>query len=239
MICPSCRKAIHFEETDASAYEYDDPEKGSPTGYDVAHGFCPACGELIVLLREGTYQDDGGGASLDDPKVESILYPETSFDGELPDEVPEPYRSDYREAVAVLGVSPKASAAISRRMLQAILSDKFAIGKGSLAEQIQEFINKPGIPSFLAEAVDAVRAIGNIAAHPIKSKNTGAIVPVEPGEAEWLVEVLDTLCDFAFVQPKRLQERREQLNQKLQELGKPPLKGGVSNQGGDTQSNKA
>jgi Domain of unknown function (DUF4145) len=138
-----------------------------------------------------------------------------------------------------LGVSPKASAAISRRMLQAILSDKFNIAKGSLAEQIQEFVEKPGIPSFLAEAVDAVRVIGNIAAHPIKSKNTGAIVAVEPGEAEWLVEVLDALCDFAFVQPKRLQTRRDQLNQKLEELGKPPLKGGVSDQESTSEPNKS
>jgi hypothetical protein len=33
--------------------------------------------------------------------------------------------------------------------------------------------------------LDAIRTIGNFAAHPIKSTSSGEIVDVEPGEAEW------------------------------------------------------
>ncbi len=47
---------------------------------------------------------------------------------------------------------------------------------------------------------------------------------VEPGEAEWLLEVLEALFDFAFVQPKKLEERKKKLNKKLQDLGKPQMK---------------
>ena len=70
----------------------------------------------------------------------------------------------------------------------------------------------------------AIRNIGNFGAHPVKDANTGEIVDVEPGEAEWLLDVLESLFDSAFVQPKRLEEREQKLNDKLQQIGKPPMK---------------
>ncbi len=110
------------------------------------------------------------------------------------------------------------------RHLQHVLREDFSITAGSLAAEIEAFIHLPGIPSHLTEAVDAVRNIGNFAAHPLKDQHTGEVVDVEPGEAEWLLEVLESLFNFKFVQPKRLEERRNQLNQKLAALGKPPMK---------------
>jgi hypothetical protein len=94
--------------------------------------------------------------------------------------------------------------------------------KRDLLDQIIEVI--PNLPSHLAEAVDAVRNIGNFAAHPIKSTNTGEIVDVEPGEAEWNLEVLEGLFDFYFVQPAILKKKRDALNVKLTEAKKPPMK---------------
>jgi hypothetical protein len=76
----------------------------------------------------------------------------------------------------------------------------------------------------LTEAVDAVRQVGNFAAHAIKDQHTGEIVPVEPGEAEWLLDVLESLFDYVFVQPVRLAKRKETLNHKLAAAGKPALK---------------
>ena len=82
-----------------------------------------------------------------------------------------------------------------------------------LFDQIGEVI--PTLPSHLADAIDAVRNIGNFAAHPMKSTNTGEIVDVEPGEAEWNLEVLEGLFDFYFVQPALLQKKKAALNAKL------------------------
>jgi hypothetical protein len=87
-------------------------------------------------------------------------------------------------------LSPTASAALSRRILQNILRDEFNLQHHNLANAIDAFIAQPGIPSYLTKAVDAIRNIGNLAAHPLKNKNTGEVVPVEPGEAEWLIGVL-------------------------------------------------
>ena len=79
------------------------------------------------------------------------------------------------------------------------------------------------MPSYLAKGLDAIRNIGNFAAHPTKSKITGEVVEVEPGEAEWNLDVLEGLFDFYFVQAKKLQEKRDILNQKLADVGKPPM----------------
>ena len=49
--------------------------------------------------------------------------------------------------------------------------------------------------------LDAVRNIGNFAAHPIKSLGSGEIMDVEPGEAEWSLDVLKELFGFYFVRP--------------------------------------
>jgi Domain of unknown function (DUF4145) len=108
--------------------------------------------------------------------------------------------------------------------LQSVLRDEFKIKHASLAQEIEEFIQRKDVPSYLTEAVDAVRNIGNFAAHPLKDTNTGEMVEVEPGEAEWLLEVNESLFDFAFVQPKRLEERKKNLNAKLSAMGKPAMK---------------
>ena len=122
----------------------------------------------------------------------------------------------------MLADSSKASAALSRRCLQHVLREAGKTAKKDLADQIAETI--PKVPSYVGEMLDAVRAIGNFAAHPLKSTNTGEIIGIEPGEAEMLLETLVTVFDFYFVQPARTKGRRAAVNAKLQEAGKPPLR---------------
>jgi hypothetical protein len=140
----------------------------------------------------------------------------------LSTDVPEAFAADYREACLVLADSPKASAALSRRCLQQLLREKGGVKKGNLSDEIDEVM--PGLPPYLAQAVDAIRNIGNFSAHPTKNTSTREIVDVEPGEADWCLEVLEGLFEFYFVQPAVLQRKRDALNQKLDEAGKPPMK---------------
>jgi hypothetical protein len=121
--CPHCSKGIHFESYHSSAYAYDDKKgKKKSSGYAVTHGFCPACDELIVLLEEGTYQEDKYGSRLATVTSEEVIYPKSASRPVQP-EVPDIYKDDYLEAAAVLNMSPKASAAISRRLLQCVLRE--------------------------------------------------------------------------------------------------------------------
>jgi hypothetical protein len=139
----------------------------------------------------------------------------------LPREVAEPYASTFQEAANVLKLSPRASAALSRRLLQELLSDKGGATQKDLGRQI-EFV-LPSLPGYLKH-LDAVRQVGNFAAHPIKSTNSGQVVPVEEGEADFLLDILEELFDFYLVQPAIVQARIDALNQKLTDAGKPEIK---------------
>ena len=134
------------------------------------------------------------------------------------------FAQDYNEACLIINLSPKASAALSRRCLQNILRDKAGVKKGNLANEIQLVIDSNSLPSHLSESIDAVRNVGNFAAHPLKSTSSGEIVEVEIGEAEWLLDVLEALFDFYFVQPAILKSKKDALNKKLADIGKPPMK---------------
>jgi hypothetical protein len=161
------------------------------------------------------------------PATRQLIYPRGTLRPPCPKEVvneDQALAADYGEACLVLPDSAKASAALSRRCLQRLLQTKANAQKRDLDPQIQEVLDTHALPSHLAENLDAVRVIGNFAAHPLKSTNTGEIVDVEPGEAEWNLDVLEGLFDFYFVQPAVNKAKRAALNKKLADLNKPPLK---------------
>jgi hypothetical protein len=185
---------------------------------------CPACNRFVIMLVSKVAQELAGHVIAGKEISRYLVRPRSNLRPSPPKEVPEEFASDYREAAAVLADSPKASAALSRRCLQHLIREKSGIKKPDLAKEIDELISSKALPSHLSDAVDAVRNIGNFAAHPIKATATGEVLPVEPGEAEWTLDVLDGLFDFYFVQPALLKARRDALNAKLASANKPPVK---------------
>lgn len=157
-------------------------------------------------------------------KKRQLIRPKGSSRPPVPIEVPSDIANDYSEACLVLPDSPKASAALSRRALQHLLRNAGKVKNGDLANEIQQVLDSNQLPSYLADSIDAIRNIGNFAAHPSKSTSLGEIIDVEPGEAEWNLEVLEMLFDFYYVQAEKTKLRREALNKKLGDLGKPNMK---------------
>jgi hypothetical protein len=139
----------------------------------------------------------------------------------VPEEVPKEIRQDFVEAFSVLPISEKASAALSRRCLENLLKDRNYKGK-DLNEQMDLALKD--LPKEIAENFDAIRQIGNFAAHPKKFQSSGEIADVEFEEAKWSLDVLEQLFDFYYVQPKISEQKRDALNVKLKDLGKLPLK---------------
>jgi hypothetical protein len=92
-----------------------------------------------------------------------------------------------------------------------------------LYDQINEVIESGRLPTHIVESLHAVRNIGNFAVHPMKSTSTGTIVDVEPGEADWNLDVVEMLFDFCFVQPAIAAKRKDELNKKLKSINKPPI----------------
>lgn len=211
MKCPHCLENFHDEW---QAYDLDVPQTQKARRFQVERTICPACNNVVIRLRFVQEERDGW--------IVLQVWPRGSARPPLSPAVPESYASDYSEAALILADSPKASAALGRRCLQDLLREVAKVTPGDLFSEIGEVM--PKLPAHLADAVDAVRNIGNLAAHPMKSQNTGAVLDVEPGEAEWLLEVLEGLFDFYFVQPELLAQRRQAINAKLAEAGKPSVR---------------
>jgi Domain of unknown function (DUF4145) len=210
MKCPHCDIGIH---RNSQKQQFN---IGTVT-WTVNFQACPECRKEIIDLE--AWPSSNGTVRV--PRY--TAYPPNRSVRPVPPEVTDPYRQDFIEACAVFPLSTKASAALSRRNLQAILRDKAGTIKKDLFDQIDEVIESGRLPSHIEEGLHAVRNIGNFAAHPMKSTATGAIVDVEEGEAEWNLDVLESLFDFYFVQPALTAKRKAELNKKLKEAGKPEL----------------
>jgi hypothetical protein len=221
MICPQCNTGIHVALREDLFFTYIN-KSGRSVGWKIRYGQCPECGEAIIYMGSGDTQMSQGRHIISGNYKERMSEP-ISGSRPCPPEVPKDLASDFLEAATVLSISPQASAALTRRSLQHLLRDYAGIHKKDLAAQIDDVIAQNVFPSALAEQLDAVRNIGNFAAHPQKSTSTGEIIPVEPQEAEWNLDVLEELFDHFFVKPERARLRKAQFNKKLVDAGKTPL----------------
>ncbi|MEW6114232.1 MAG: DUF4145 domain-containing protein [Thermodesulfobacteriota bacterium] len=222
MKCPHCQTVFHDQIVtedlgmDPDGFWYLETQR------------CPACHRLVLqLVSKKLVARSGGSAPQFTPGKEKYRYlvrPIAALRPNPPPDVPAEFAQDYIEAAKVLADSPKASAALSRRCLQHLLREVAGIEPSNLSKEIDQVLASGTLPSHLAEAIDAIRNIGNFAAHPIKSTASGEVLPVEPGEAEWTLDVLDGLFDFYFVQPALLQRKKAALNSKLASANKPPAK---------------
>lgn len=219
MKCPHCLESFHvqFEEIHL-VNQYRSWWEDRDGHWKIRFTLCPACARSSLFLVLTPANDSS--ITLN----EMLVWPKGVARSPLPAEVPEEFAGDYKEACLVLADSSKASAALSRRCLQHLLREKAGVKPSDLSKEIDQVLASKTLPSDLADAIDAIRHIGNFAAHPLKSTNTGLIVDVEPGEAEWLLDVLESLFDFYFVRPAQLATKREALNKKLAEAGKPAMK---------------
>jgi len=226
MKCPHCLVEFHAR---AEWLHLDKDKEGN---WAIEKYLCPNpdCGKFIVYLVRGEviYSQYASGATsfshIEPVRKRFLVHPKGSTRSPVPPEVPPDFTEDYTKACLVLPDSLKASAALSRRCLQHILREKAGVKPSSLADEIQEALDRNLFPSYIAEIVDAVRNVGNFAAHPTKSKQTGEIIDVEPGEAELNLDVIEALFDFYFVNPARIAKKKADINKKLQDAGKPPMK---------------
>lgn len=222
--CPHCLTVVKFEHIRyphgvlPTAISLDGPnDRDERLRFFGAS--CPACGRLVLTIEPYKFVEGSGWTESGD---EFVIWPLQSARPPVPKEVPEHIAVDYREAALVLNLSPKASAALSRRCLQAVLREAGNATQHNLSQQIDAVMQS--LPGYIAESIDYIRHIGNFAAHPIKDEASGQIVDIEPGEAEWNLDVLDMLFDHYYVKPALAKQKRGELNAKLDSAGKRPMK---------------
>jgi hypothetical protein len=219
--CPYCKTLVHVPEYLVLNEVGPFSSTAKDGEYDLALKclYCSACKKTTAYLVWGKRK---GTQGFEEIKREMVI--PRHVVPSLPSGIPEILKTQFIEASFILNESPRASAALGRRCLQTLLREYARIKPSDLASEIQQVLDQKALPSYLAQAIDSVRTIGNFGAHPIKSKDTGEIVEVEPGEAEWLLQTLEGLFDFYFAQQTRLKEMKERLNEKLRRAGKPEVR---------------
>ena len=113
----------------------------------------------------------------------------------LPDYIPEPIKTDYLEACAILDASPRAAATLARRCLQGMIRDYWRVKAGNLASEIDLIKDKISADEY--RVLNGIRRLGNIGAH--MEKDVNLIVDIDPGEAQKLVKVLELLLKDWYI----------------------------------------
>jgi hypothetical protein len=220
--CPHCGIAFHDHWDEVIIYNsniqrYAKAEANRIWWADVAT--CPACKENIIRLTLGI--------SGQKNREGFVAYPTHTFRKPTPAEVPQDIKEDYEEACCTLPISEKASAALSRRCLQGILRGQGYMQK-DLSQQIDALLKQPdpakAIPTSLRVTVDVIRNFGNFSAHPITDKTTLQVIPVDEGEAEWCLEILEEMFDHYYAKPALAAAKKAALNQKLAAAKRAPAK---------------
>ncbi|KAI4445306.1 hypothetical protein C823_007813 [Eubacterium plexicaudatum ASF492] len=195
--CPFCSNFMSvdfgtFAKKYVSFAEYPfesngDPRNRTPNESCVEIDFykCPNCEKYSIVAN-------GLGTNVNN--ISSSLQPKSSAK-QFPDYIPEAIRQDYEEACAIVNLSPKASATLSRRCLQGIIRDFWGISKARLIDEINELQNK--IPAQQWKVIDGIRRIGNIGAH--MEKDINLIVDIDPDEAQKLIKLIEHLLDQWYI----------------------------------------
>jgi hypothetical protein len=224
MKCPHCTINFHDNWQRGRFLRSSSQSVTSPKSefniWTYRSAICPGCKDVTIQVAREHHQTD-------DIEPWRQIYPIGVNRGPVPKEVPPEIAEDYVEACNVLPISPKASAALSRRCLQSMLHKHGYISR-DLAKEIDLLLNETdpvkSIPHRLRVTVDAIRNFGNFSGHPIDDKTTLQIIDVDPHEAEWCLQTIEELFEHFYVGPAAAAAMKAALDAKLLAAGKPPSK---------------
>jgi hypothetical protein len=226
MRCPHCTVDFHEEWTgkffsSSDKYRVSVPFRNTAVHWSYRTTVCSKCKDITIEIAPMSVDSE---TFLQNWRM---IYPIGASRGPISPEVPAEIADDYIEACNVLPVSPKASAALSRRCLQNILHEA-GYTAPNLAKEIDLLLNetdsRKAIPQRLRATIDSIRNFGNFGAHPINDKTALQIIEVDDHEAEWCLNILEECFEHFYVGPAAARERKAALDAKLAAAGKPPSK---------------
>jgi hypothetical protein len=204
MQCPHCHSEIEGKQHTFALGE--DPDGA----WQVSSTRCKVCERLIVELCA----KDGCAYPV---------RPLGSGRSRLAGDVPAEFEGDYHTACEILSISPESSAAISRRLLRRFFVAQFGTENAELSELIAAATDSAEMQPYLREALRTLVALAKLEPQSQKSLRPHTLIPVEPGEAEWTLDVLQNLLEAHYVQPARLQRLQSALEEKVGPLAPPAV----------------
>ncbi|MEA9759760.1 DUF4145 domain-containing protein [Xanthomonas campestris pv. raphani] len=228
LICPYC--SVHtYRSSDAQRTITTGIFQGEDVIGLIYYSFvCPNCESLTVdielcggrAVQGEPYADpsDIRGTFRAIPQKSNNQHP-------IPEYVPIQIRGDFVEACAILELSPKASATLSRRCLQGMIYDFWNIRERRLVDDISALEGKVSQSTW--EAIDALRKVGNVGAH--MEHDVNLIIDVEQAEAQALIELIESLISDWYVRRHEDEKRLERIRGAADRITaiKQAAKGGV------------
>lgn len=230
-LCPHCSVAAVIRDDDFSYAKFDLESLSETLCYQFIGITCPNpdCNKAVVTLEETPYWPDPFRNNkpillTTSTKKHSIIPSGLKERAKTyPSYIPAAIITDYKEACAIIELSPKSSATLARRALQGMIRDFWQIKEENLSKAIKALEDK--VDSDIWDAIDGVRKIGNIGAHMEKDINT--VVEVSPDEAALLIEMIEMFLDEWYVaRHDRVQrvEKMKKLADEKQAARKPQNK---------------
>ena len=178
------------------------------------------CGQLIVRVHEQRLTGDVSPLLRTDTWIVRPRFGET--ERPIHALVPEPFRTDYAEAAAILSLSPRMSAVQSRRILADLLESYAGLTEFSLTARIDKFAADTAHPRQLRENLHHFREVADFGAHTQKD-DQAAVIDVGTEEAEWTLDLLDRLFDYFIATPAKDQKIREAMDERIKGAGRKPI----------------
>jgi len=213
--CPFCGRPVTLTSNNyiiKSGYlSVDDKSRHGDINYQFIFVTCPniACKEraLTLTLNERIEEKDEKGywTDRDGSIIDKIKLIPKGRVKPFPDYIPNELLKDYKEACLILNDSPRASATMARRCIQGIIRRFYKISKKNLQEEINALTDI--VDTDLWEAIDAIRKVGNVGAHP--EKDIDSIYDVSYESAKALIQLVELLFEETYIKEKTKKDRIE------------------------------
>lgn len=222
-ICHHCNKEISISIDSKKIINETSINKDEKSlNYFIEYFLCPLCGNPTIYLTSTITPDFGAFGGFENHVIKSKeryvgeilqakeIYPIFHKHKDFNHYIPQIYVDDYNEACDVLSVSAKACAILCRRLCEILLRDVAKCTKYRLESKIDEFIENNNPPSPLVDYLPYLKLAGDTVAHS-KDDNSGTKLNIEKADCEILLETVELLFDFLFIQPKLKDEKLQKL----------------------------
>lgn len=130
---------------------------------------------------------------------EELLFPKTNSINLIPNQdLSEAAKKDFNEAISVLDISPRSSAALARLTLEKMLKD-LNIKGNDINLKIQTLVDN-GLSPTIQQSLDIVRVVGNNAVHPGKMDITD-----DTDTATTILKLINVIAETLITIPKQVE----------------------------------
>ena len=217
--CPYCGHSQVLQEDnnrkEAKSCELTFMSKYKTIGVQLLSIACLECEELTfkIDLKKVQYSTDPLEPRFMDSIKSWSLMPDSRAKPQ-PDYIPKPIIKDYEEACKIADSSPRASAILARRCLEAIIKDfckiKNSKNLAEMIDQLKRATEIQGVTEESIEAIDHIRKQGNIAAHIQKPTNQ-MIDDISKEDSDLLIELLEMLFQEWYIDSYKKKERLKKI----------------------------